>query len=193
MEIQNESLRYIAYGVVLLIALFAAIKIFPLTLSVFTVLTTSPIGLAVMLISFVFYVIFFTGLITSEVIEPKKEPTTYDPHSVESIKKFSDLSEQLQKNGLKKVSERIIFFEANEKPVVIETVFRNDSAVPITFGYALQFMLPNGNLYGGTATEAIHLNSGEEYAYSLISPSNISGAVIMEKKLETKGIFLELK
>ena len=193
MEIQNETLRYLVYGVALFIALIVAIKIFPLTLSVFTILTTSPLGLLAMFISFIFYVVFFTGLLTTSIIEPKEEPKTYDPHNAVSVKKFTALSNQLQENGLKKVSEKIVFFEANEKPIVIETVFRNESEKTIIFGYALGFFLPNGSLYGGTATEAIRLESGEEYSYTLISPSNISGSVMMEKKLEAKGIFIEVK
>ncbi|GBL38866.1 hypothetical protein EMGBD2_01240 [Nitrospirota bacterium] len=176
-----------------LIALFVAIKIFPYTLSVMKVLTTSPIGLLGMLIAFVFYAVVFTGLFISAVIEPKETPKVYEPTDKESVKKFTNLSEELEKKGLITVSEKLVFAEPNEKPVVYETVFKNASAEPITFRYALQFLLPKGSVYGGVATDVIILKPNEEYSATLISPASISGAVIVEKKLEAKGIFIELK
>lgn len=193
MEIQNESLRLAVYVVLLLIAFFLAIKVFPLTLSVLTVLVTSPIGLLAMLIAFVFYVVLFTGLFASAVIEPKESPKVYEPSDRESVKKFTNLSEELQKKGLIKISERLVFAEQNEKPVVYETVFKNESKEPITFRYALQFVLPNGNVYGGVPTDSITLKTDEQYTAMLISPASISGSVISEKNLSAKGIFLEIK
>lgn len=97
MEIQNEFLRLVVYAVMTLIALFVAIKIFPYTLSVMKVLTTSPIGLLGMLIAFVFYAVVFTGLFISAVIEPKETPKVYEPTDKESVKKFTNLSEELEK------------------------------------------------------------------------------------------------
>lgn len=195
MEIQNEILRNSVYILLALVAFFVAIKVFPFTLSLLTVVSTSPIGLIGMLITFVIGAVFWTFVFTANVIEPKNEvksPEVYNPHNKESIKQFEDKSDELQKSGLIKVSEKIVFFEVNEKPIVIETIFRNDSPSKIVFGYAIQFMYPNGKFYAGTSTETITLNSGETVPFTLISPSSVTGRFFVEEKLFIKGIFFNL-
>lgn len=192
MVIENEILRYVIYGVAILIASIISGVLFKYTLSPLARFVNSPIAILGMFVSYVFTAAYFTYLITSGLIEPKKEPSKYDSNNSESVKKYNALSDTLEKNGITKISEKIVFFEKNQKSLVIETVFENKSANAITFGYVVQFLNPDKTIFATTTSDVISLEPGEIYSYNAISPSSVSGEVFVEKRLSVKGIFIEV-
>ena len=192
MIVENETLRYVIYCIVILLSLIISKLLFPYTLSPLTRFVNSPIAIFGMLISYVFTISYFSFLFVQGVIDPKKEITLHSTADKEIIEKYNQLSNELERKGITKLSEKIVFFEKNEKPLVIEVVFQNKSEEKIKFGYVIQFLNPDKTVFDTTATDVISLEPNEIYAYSLISPSNISGLNFIEKKLSIKGLFIEI-